>query len=53
MAEMIDLSKIHYTVRAELVEALLPFDKLRANGFGLSRIMKKSRVAALVTIATW
>ena len=33
---IIDLSIFHYTVRAELVEALLPFDKLRANGFSTS-----------------
>ena len=33
---IIDLSLFHYTVRAELVEARLPFDKLRANGVGLS-----------------
>ena len=39
---LIDLSVFHYTVRAELVEALLPFDKLRANGLGLSRIMERS-----------
>jgi lipoprotein NlpD len=39
---IIDLFKIHYTVRAEPVEALLPFDKLRANGIGLPRIMKSS-----------
>ncbi len=41
---IIDLSVFHYTVRAELVEALLPFDKLRANGLGLSRIMERSIV---------
>ena len=40
--QIIDLSVFHYTVRAELVEALLPFDKLRANGLSLSRIMERS-----------
>ncbi len=32
----------HDTVRPELVEALQPFDKLRANGNVLSRIMERS-----------
>ena len=36
----VDYSKLHPTVRAEPVEARLPFDKLRANGIGLSPIMK-------------
>jgi hypothetical protein len=32
--------KAHHAVRAEPVEALPPFDKLRVNGIGFSSVMK-------------
>jgi hypothetical protein len=38
--------QIHDSVRAELVEAHSPFDRLRANGGGLLSIVNNERSAA-------